>query len=266
MGTRMLARLAPSCLAALLLCSATACTDDAALAEAEAALAEARESVLDLDIALEAMEGERDSLQAALETCTGCRGQVVGSLEAYGRSEAYAESTRETMDEAKTWLAAKVKARKRRSKAKFAIVLDIDETALSNFQQLDETDFCYVPSEWDQWVQTGEPKPIPGAVELIDFANANDVAVVLITGRKEPQREDTERALRAAGVDGWHELILRDEAERKISAADYKSARRAKLEAEGFTIVLAIGDQNSDLEGGHAERTFLMPNPFYHID
>ena len=36
-----------------------------------------------------------------------------------------------------------------------------------------------------------------------------------------------------------------------------------RLEAEGYTIIGNIGDQLSDLEGGHAERTFKLPNPFY---
>jgi hypothetical protein len=36
-------------------------------------------------------------------------------------------------------------------------------------------------------------------------------------------------------------------------------------EAEGYTIVANIGDQPSDLAGGHSERTFLPPDPFYRI-
>ncbi|MGH6919121.1 MAG: HAD family acid phosphatase, partial [Geminicoccaceae bacterium] len=37
------------------------------------------------------------------------------------------------------------------------------------------------------------------------------------------------------------------------------------IQAQGFTIVANMGDQPSDLAGGHAERTFLLPNPFYRI-
>ena len=35
--------------------------------------------------------------------------------------------------------------------------------------------------------------------------------------------------------------------------------------AQGFTIIANVGDQPSDLAGGYAERTFLVPNPFYRI-
>jgi len=32
---------------------------------------------------------------------------------------------------------------------------------------------------------------------------------------------------------------------------------------QGYAIVVNIGDQMSDLDGGFAERTFKLPNPFY---
>jgi len=48
-------------------------------------------------------------------------------------------------------------------------------------------------------------------------------------------------------------------------AADYKAAERAKIEAQGYTIIANVGDQPSDLAGGHALRGFLLPNPFYRI-
>jgi HAD superfamily, subfamily IIIB (Acid phosphatase) len=38
---------------------------------------------------------------------------------------------------------------------------------------------------------------------------------------------------------------------------------RRKLTAEGYIIIANIGDQDSDLTGGYAERIFKLPNPFY---
>ena len=40
---------------------------------------------------------------------------------------------------------------------------------------------------------------------------------------------------------------------------------RAKIAAQGFTIIANVGDQPSDLAGGCVERAFLLPNPFYRI-
>ena len=47
--------------------------------------------------------------------------------------------------------------------------------------------------------------------------------------------------------------------------SDFKAPERRKLTEEGFTILLSIGDQQSDLSGGYAERTFKLPNPVYFL-
>jgi predicted secreted acid phosphatase len=45
----------------------------------------------------------------------------------------------------------------------------------------------------------------------------------------------------------------------------YKSGTRAYIESQGYDIVANFGDQFSDLEGGHADKTFKMPNPNYYL-
>ena len=49
------------------------------------------------------------------------------------------------------------------------------------------------------------------------------------------------------------------------STAEFKASQRAAIEAQGVTIVVNMGDQPSDLAGGHALQGFLLPNPFYRI-
>ena len=49
------------------------------------------------------------------------------------------------------------------------------------------------------------------------------------------------------------------------SAVDFKSPVRAEIEGAGYTIVANVGDQPSDLLGGHAQRKFLLPDPFYRV-
>jgi acid phosphatase len=49
------------------------------------------------------------------------------------------------------------------------------------------------------------------------------------------------------------------------SAVDFKAAERRKLAEQGYTILLSVGDRQSDLDGGHAERTFKLPNPVYFL-
>ena len=40
---------------------------------------------------------------------------------------------------------------------------------------------------------------------------------------------------------------------------------RTRIEERGYTILLTMGDQESDLTGGHAQATFKLPNPVYYL-
>jgi acid phosphatase len=51
-----------------------------------------------------------------------------------------------------------------------------------------------------------------------------------------------------------------------LSAAARKVEMRRALATDGFTIIANLGDQQSDLAGGFAERGFKLPGPFYRID
>jgi HAD superfamily, subfamily IIIB (Acid phosphatase) len=162
--------------------------------------------------------------------------------------------------------------------SKPALVLDIDETSLSNWVELRADDFGFItngPCNLDRhagcgdrsWDLSARGEAIGPTLDLFNAAKAKGVAVFFITGRRGDRalRAATERNLRKAGYRGWTRLIMRDEASGKLYADEYKTRERAKLEAEGYTIIASVGDQKSDLEGGHAERTFRVPNPFYLI-
>ena len=160
-----------------------------------------------------------------------------------------------------------------------AIVLDIDETSLSNLEELRIDDFGYIASgpcslepghacgssEWDK---TQKATAIAATRSLFQSAIDNKVAVFFVTGRRESESERlaTEGNLAKVGFGGYRHLYLRPAgADGGASVTDFKSAMRAKIEAEGYHIVVNLGDQPSDLAGGHAERAFQMPNPFYRI-
>jgi len=49
------------------------------------------------------------------------------------------------------------------------------------------------------------------------------------------------------------------------SAVDFKAPIRAEIERIGYTIIENMGDQPSDLLGGHAEKDYLLPDPFYRV-
>ena len=68
--------------------------------------------------------------------------------------------------------------------------------------------------------------------------------------------------LHRVGYAGWTGLY-----EKPTSAGteEFKATTRAAIERRGYEIVANVGDQQSDLDGGHADRDFKLPDPFYFI-
>lgn len=157
-----------------------------------------------------------------------------------------------------------------------AIILDIDETSLSNWPVLAANDFGFRvdgpcshlpkgPCGLTAYQQTWREAALMPTLAVYRAAASHHVAVFFITGRDESLRAATEKNLRRAGYGHWVELVMRPHGTTTPSAADYKAPQRARIEAEGYTIIANLGDQPSDLAGGHAERGFLVSNPFYRI-
>jgi acid phosphatase len=156
-----------------------------------------------------------------------------------------------------------------------ALVLDIDETSLTNWPNIDADDFGFIPHGrcplqkgfpcgFDAWVRKGTAKPIAPTLKVFNAARQNGVTVFFITGRRQNTHWVTITNLTRAGFYGWKRLVLRPLDDSGTVGA-FKSKEREKLEAEGYTIIANMGDQLSDLEGGHAECGFKLPNPFYFI-
>ncbi|MFI1941857.1 HAD family acid phosphatase [Streptomyces purpureus] len=127
---------------------------------------------------------------------------------------------------------------------KQAIVLDIDNSSL-------ETDFHPF---WEL------PTPaIPEVRELVRDANERGVAIFFVTARPGIIYSLTDWNLKQAGypVDGLYVRSLPD-LFGEVSA--YKTEKRAQIEAKGYKIIANIGNNTSDLVGGHAERTFKLPD------
>ena len=188
--------------------------------------------------------------------------------------------TRYDRDVAKVLREARAWVERRAGKvAKPALVLDIDETSLSNWKQLYHNDFGFIlGGDCDfskreacgqkAWEHSAAGIAIKPTLDLFNAAKARNVSVFFITGRREDaeERDATEKNLRAAGYDGWEQLYMRPQSPTsEPSVAPYKSSRRADIESMGYTIIANVGDQESDLMNGHAQRRFKVPNPYYYI-
>jgi acid phosphatase len=157
-----------------------------------------------------------------------------------------------------------------------AVVFDIDETALSNWEGLQANDFGRIlngpcdrlphgPCGLVAWDQRAQSTVIQPTMDVFTTARDRGAAIFFITGRDETQRAATERNLQTVGYTGYKQLIMEPAGAHYVSAADFKAPQREKIEQQGYTIIANLGDQPSDLDGGFSEQTYLLPNPFYRI-
>ncbi|MEV6830995.1 HAD family acid phosphatase [Amycolatopsis sp. NPDC051102] len=122
-----------------------------------------------------------------------------------------------------------------------AIVLDIDNTSLETY--------------YSGGLTTPAVKPV---LALATLAKAKGTAVFFVSDRTELLRWPTEGNLKAVGY-AFDGLYLRPLFNFDPVQAN-KTKARAAIEQAGYTIVANIGNNTTDLDGGHAERTFKLPD------
>ncbi|MFG1672478.1 HAD family acid phosphatase [Streptomyces sp. Y7] len=125
---------------------------------------------------------------------------------------------------------------------KQAIVFDIDNTTL-------ETDYGF-----------SYPQPAnKPALEVAKYAQEHGVSLFFVTARPGIIYSVTDYNLKYVGykVSG---LYVRNFFDLFKNVADYKTAQRVDIENKGYTIIANIGNSATDLSGGHAEKTYKLPD------
>ena len=150
-----------------------------------------------------------------------------------------------------------------RGHRKAAIVFDVDETALSNYTAIEADEFKFGPKSQSE-AQDEIGTAIKPSLDLYKLAQRKGIATFFITGRRENVRAHTESNLKREGFTGFAELVLKPD-DFTGSTVDYKSGARKTIESKGYRIVASVGDQYSDLAGGHEDVAFKLPNPFYFL-
>jgi len=166
-----------------------------------------------------------------------------------------------------------------------AIVFDADDTTLWTYDMEDNAmHFNFDPVLQNTWVMEGRFPATPGMVAFVDQARKRGFAIFGITGRRNAQEEATLANLDAVGYkpfkdknfftkwDGadtnapaYVDTCQQTSTGQSCSTVDYKAGTRKFIESQGFDIVLNIGDQWSDLQGGYADRVLKLPNPTYYL-
>jgi acid phosphatase len=151
-----------------------------------------------------------------------------------------------------------------------ALVLDIDETSLSNWEDIAGSskwgmDFGYNNDQCIAWEKQEQATAIGPVLALFKAAQQAGVKVFFITGRHENLRSVTAENLQRVGYDHWDGLYLKPDHSTN-TVTEFKSSVHKQLAVDDhYTIILNVGDQWSDLKGGYAEKCIKLPNPFYYI-
>lgn len=175
---------------------------------------------------------------------------------------------------------------------KSAVVVDVDETILSNGPYdgwLCLEHQSYADSTWNAWVQDAIAEPLPGTVDFLNFASDLGCEIFYVTNRKkDPLFEPTLKNLQKFNLPNADEkhLLLKTDDDKTPSGKTTKEKRRQKIENElNYEILLLCGDQMADfdeafdvLTGGNeaqikdsvstykelfGSRFIVLPNPVY---
>ena len=130
-------------------------------------------------------------------------------------------------------------------KTKFAIVTDLDETILDNSyaiaQQIKENKEFVSSVDFKEWAKHAEATAVPGAVEFLQYAKSKGIAIFYISNRDTGDLASTLinlKKLNLPDVDAAHMLFRTNDFS--------KESRRKKVEADGYKIVLLLGDNLND--------------------
>ena len=101
---------------------------------------------------------------------------------------------------------------------------------------------------------------IAPSLALFKLAQSRGIATFFITGRRENVRDHTAHNLAREGFTDYTELVLKPD-DFTGATVDYKAGARQRIEAQGYRIVASVGDQYSDLAGGHEDVAFKLAEP-----
>lgn len=128
---------------------------------------------------------------------------------AYHDNGNYERDLNSVAAQASRWIASRASKR-----PKPAVVFDIDETTLSNWEIIKLDDFgrpiagaCApqldAPCGWAAWDELARDPAVSASLKVFQQARQLKVSIFFITGRPESQRAATERNLSQAGYSGY---------------------------------------------------------------
>jgi len=152
-----------------------------------------------------------------------------------------------------------------------ALLLDYDDTFVSHYFNFKHENFGNTAEQVDRRVRKTDLPIIPPMYNVYQKAVELNLEVFFVSYRKSieshPIKEMRPYIIKNLEYHGIkiHEshIFVPNAEEAKLNSVIYKIQVRKKLTEEGYHIIANVGDQPSDIEGGYAERSFLLPNKLY---
>ena len=166
-----------------------------------------------------------------------------------------------------------------RAPGTWAVILDADETILSNLPyQIERVGLGYSPESWGAWVRRREATALPGAAAFLARVHQLGGRIAIVTNRLDSECGDTITVFKAQSLAFDAMLCRPDEAPSdKNPRFDAVAAGKTAAGSTPLEVVAFVGDNIQDFPGlnqklrqagesGFGEfgvKYFLLPNPMY---
>ena len=163
----------------------------------------------------------------------------------------------------------------------WAVVLDADETVISNLAYQTErakAGLPFTPESWAAWVARREATPLPGAAPFLARIKALGGRIAIVTNRRQSECADTAAVFRAHALD-YDLMLCRPDAGPSDKNPRFQAiaAGTAAPSVPALEIVAFVGDNILDFpwltqklrDGGagaftdFGQRFIVLPNPMY---
>jgi 5'-nucleotidase (lipoprotein e(P4) family) len=161
-----------------------------------------------------------------------------------------------------------------------AVIVDLDETMIANSAYIAwmvKANQSVTDKSWSSWAHAGQATAVPGAVNFANYVNSHGGTIFYVSNRDNQYAAATAANLKQLGFTGVSDKTLRLD-----TGSTNKQARFDAIKAEGYDVVLYIGDNLNDYgaatyhQGNAQRRAFvkqnnrlfgtqfiILPNPLY---
>lgn len=197
----------------------------------------------------------------------GCKSDEILNLRtAKDRVQNYYESGKYDEEMNKILDDAKEKFSKIEINKNSAVIFDVDDTALSNYEISKRLDFGYDHTIVQDFVMSAKLPAIKQTKEFFDFLKSKNAKLIFLTGRYADEYDATYKNLIDQGYTGFDTLIVRNETDKELKSQVYKTKVRENLTKAGYKIIATVGDQWTDLNGDYSGIKIKVPNYLYEIN